>query len=60
MPRPTSPSTSLIRAWREAGHGVRYVQNVTDVDDPLLERATATGEDWRALAERETSCSATT
>ncbi len=43
-----------IRAWRAAGHQVRYVQNVTDVDDPLLERATATGEDWRALAERET------
>jgi L-cysteine:1D-myo-inositol 2-amino-2-deoxy-alpha-D-glucopyranoside ligase len=33
---------------------VRYVQNVTDVDDPLLERATATGEDWTELAERET------
>ena len=44
----------LIRAWRDAGHGVRYVQNVTDVDDPLLERATATGVDWAELAERET------
>jgi L-cysteine:1D-myo-inositol 2-amino-2-deoxy-alpha-D-glucopyranoside ligase len=44
----------LQRAWRDAGHPVRYVQNVTDVDDPLLERATATGEDWRALADRET------
>src|SRR5690349_23886387 len=44
----------LNRAWRSAGHEVRYVQNVTDVDDPLLERATATGEDWVALAERET------
>ncbi len=44
----------LQRAWRSAGHDVRYVQNVTDVDDPLLERATATGEDWEALAERET------
>jgi L-cysteine:1D-myo-inositol 2-amino-2-deoxy-alpha-D-glucopyranoside ligase len=33
---------------------VRYVQNVTDIDDPLLERARATGEDWRALAESET------
>jgi cysteine--1-D-myo-inosityl 2-amino-2-deoxy-alpha-D-glucopyranoside ligase len=43
----------VIRAWREAGHRVRYVQNVTDVDDPLLERAAATGEDWRALADRE-------
>jgi L-cysteine:1D-myo-inositol 2-amino-2-deoxy-alpha-D-glucopyranoside ligase len=29
----------LIRAWRDAGHDVAYVQNVTDVDDPLLERA---------------------
>ena len=36
----------LNRAWRDAGHDVRYVQNVTDVDDPLLERAEATGEDW--------------
>ncbi|RNL65775.1 cysteine--1-D-myo-inosityl 2-amino-2-deoxy-alpha-D-glucopyranoside ligase [Nocardioides marmoriginsengisoli] len=44
----------LNRAWRGAGHDVRYVQNVTDVDDPLLERATATGEDWVELAERET------
>jgi L-cysteine:1D-myo-inositol 2-amino-2-deoxy-alpha-D-glucopyranoside ligase len=44
----------LDRAWRSAGHDVRYVQNVTDVDDPLLERAEATGEDWVALAERET------
>jgi L-cysteine:1D-myo-inositol 2-amino-2-deoxy-alpha-D-glucopyranoside ligase len=44
----------LLRAWRSAGHEVKYVQNVTDVDDPLLERADATGEDWVALAERET------
>ena len=44
----------LNRAWRTSGHQVRYVQNVTDVDDPLLERANATGVDWVALAERET------
>jgi L-cysteine:1D-myo-inositol 2-amino-2-deoxy-alpha-D-glucopyranoside ligase len=44
----------LQRVWRDGGHGVHYVQNVTDVDDPLLERAAATGEDWTALAERET------
>jgi L-cysteine:1D-myo-inositol 2-amino-2-deoxy-alpha-D-glucopyranoside ligase len=43
----------LIRAWRDAGHDVTYVQNVTDVDDPLLERADRDGEDWRALAARE-------
>src|SRR5690606_29185323 len=44
----------LQRARRDAGHEVEYVQNVTDVDDPLLERAEATGEDWRELARRET------
>src|SRR5680860_73581 len=43
----------LNRAWRDAGLRVRYVQNVTDVDDPLLERATATGTDWRYLAESQ-------
>jgi L-cysteine:1D-myo-inositol 2-amino-2-deoxy-alpha-D-glucopyranoside ligase len=39
--------------WRDAGHAVHYVQNVTDVDDPLLDRAARTGENWMALAERE-------
>ncbi|GGO82902.1 cysteine--1-D-myo-inosityl 2-amino-2-deoxy-alpha-D-glucopyranoside ligase [Wenjunlia tyrosinilytica] len=43
------------RVWRDAGHDVEYVQNVTDVDDPLLKRAEETGEDWVALAERETA-----
>jgi L-cysteine:1D-myo-inositol 2-amino-2-deoxy-alpha-D-glucopyranoside ligase len=41
------------RVWRDAGHEVHYVQNITDVDDPLLERAAHTGEDWMSLAERE-------
>ncbi|MGI5329246.1 cysteine--1-D-myo-inosityl 2-amino-2-deoxy-alpha-D-glucopyranoside ligase [Actinomadura nitritigenes] len=41
------------RVWRDLGHTVHYVQNVTDVDDPLLERAQQTGEDWQELAERE-------
>ena len=43
----------LNRAWRDAGSEVSYVQNVTDVDDPLLERATATGVDWRDLAAQQ-------
>jgi cysteinyl-tRNA synthetase len=30
------------------------VQNVTDIDDPLLERANRDGEDWVAVATRET------
>lgn len=41
------------RVWRDSGHRVHYVQNTTDVDDPLLERARDTGEDWRELADRE-------
>ncbi|WP_026926636.1 cysteine--1-D-myo-inosityl 2-amino-2-deoxy-alpha-D-glucopyranoside ligase [Granulicoccus phenolivorans] len=38
------------RYWRDHGLAVDYTQNVTDVDDPLLERATATGVDWTELA----------
>jgi L-cysteine:1D-myo-inositol 2-amino-2-deoxy-alpha-D-glucopyranoside ligase len=45
---------TIQRLARDAGLPVRYVQNVTDVDDPLLERAVATGQDWRQIAERET------
>src|SRR5690348_10840878 len=43
----------LVRAWLDARFTVSYVQNVTDVDDPLLERADRDGEDWRELARRE-------
>jgi len=43
----------LQRVWRDGGHQVHYVQNVTDVDDPLLERATRDGVDWRDLAHSE-------
>jgi len=44
----------LQRSWRDRGLDVTYTQNVTDVDDPLLERATALGIDWVKLAESET------
>jgi L-cysteine:1D-myo-inositol 2-amino-2-deoxy-alpha-D-glucopyranoside ligase len=43
------------RMWRDQGLDVRYVQNVTDIDDPLLERAARDGEDWIVLAMRETA-----
>ncbi|WP_409482929.1 cysteine--1-D-myo-inosityl 2-amino-2-deoxy-alpha-D-glucopyranoside ligase [Arsenicicoccus dermatophilus] len=43
----------LGRALRQAGHEVAYTQNVTDVDDPLLERAARDGVDWTALATKE-------
>ncbi|KQQ11024.1 cysteine--1-D-myo-inosityl 2-amino-2-deoxy-alpha-D-glucopyranoside ligase [Rathayibacter sp. Leaf296] len=44
---------TVQRLWRDAGLEVDYAQNITDVDDPLLERATATGVDWRDLAEEQ-------
>lgn len=44
---------TLQRVWLDAGYKVHYAQNVTDVDDPLLERAAATGVDWRELAESQ-------
>ena len=44
----------INRAWRDLGLEVTYVQNVTDVDDPLLERAQATGQAWEELAEEQT------
>ncbi len=40
----------INRQWRDHGASVNYVQNITDIDDPLLERAAATGVDWRELA----------
>lgn len=40
----------INRQWRDNGYTVSYVQNVTDIDDPLLERAAATGADWEDLA----------
>jgi len=43
------------RLWLDNGHQVHYVQNVTDVDDPLLERAARDQDDWVVLAMRETA-----
>ncbi len=41
---------TLQRVWLDAGLDVHFTQNITDIDDPLLERAAATGMDWRDLA----------
>jgi L-cysteine:1D-myo-inositol 2-amino-2-deoxy-alpha-D-glucopyranoside ligase len=43
------------RVWRDLGHEVAYVQNVTDIDDPLLERAARDQDDWVVLGMRETA-----
>jgi L-cysteine:1D-myo-inositol 2-amino-2-deoxy-alpha-D-glucopyranoside ligase len=44
----------IYRVWLDNGHGVHYVQNVTDIDDPLFERATRDGVDWRELGAEQT------
>src|SRR5919107_1550058 len=41
------------RYWRDLGHDVAYVQNITDIDDPLLERAARDHDDWVVLGMRE-------
>ena len=45
----------INRVLRDQGHQVHYVQNVTDVDDPLFERADRDNEDWVVLGLRETA-----
>lgn len=41
----------LIRYLRRLGYPVRYVQNVTDIDDDILRRAESEGTDWRELGD---------
>ena len=45
----------LIRYLEFLGHRVRYVQNVTDIDDDILRKAAEVGEDWQALGDRGTA-----
>lgn len=40
----------INRFLRAQGAQVNYVQNITDIDDPLLERAKRDGLDWTELA----------
>ena len=45
----------LVRALRAAGQPVRYVQNVTDIDDDIMRRARELGTTWDRLASKETA-----
>ncbi|HXV42531.1 MAG TPA: cysteine--tRNA ligase [Anaerolineae bacterium] len=45
----------LIRYLEYKGHRVRYVQNVTDIDDDILRKANEVGEDWQSLGNRWTA-----
>jgi len=45
----------LVRAWRDAGLTVQYAQCLTDIDEPLLERARVMGLDWSTIAAGQTN-----
>ncbi|HEU5231133.1 MAG TPA: cysteine--tRNA ligase [Ktedonobacteraceae bacterium] len=45
---------TLIRYLEYRGYTVRYVQNVTDIDDDVLRKARELGMNWDELGRRET------
>lgn len=45
----------LVRYIEYCHYQVRYVQNVTDIDDDILRKAQEVGEDWRTLGNRWTA-----
>lgn len=43
---------TVARYLRHSGYALTYVRNVTDIDDKIIQRANANGEDFTALTER--------
>jgi L-cysteine:1D-myo-inositol 2-amino-2-deoxy-alpha-D-glucopyranoside ligase len=43
----------IARLLEATGHPVRYVQNVTDIDESILQRAARDRESWSGLARRQ-------
>src|SRR5258708_31178950 len=46
---------ALIRYLTARGHTVKYVQNVTDIDDDVLRKSRELGMAWDDLGKRETA-----
>jgi len=44
----------INRYLRASGSEVNFVENITDIDEPLLERAQRDGVSWEGLAQEET------
>jgi cysteinyl-tRNA synthetase len=42
----------VVRWLRATGYEVKYVQNITDIDDKIIKRANESGESMEALTER--------
>ncbi len=43
----------IHRYLKSAGATVNLIENITDIDDPLLERAARDGQNWQELAENQ-------
>lgn len=44
----------IVRYFQSIGYKVRYIRNITDIDDKIIERAQQNGETYNALATRFT------
>ncbi|OYX43462.1 cysteine--tRNA ligase [Candidatus Saccharibacteria bacterium 32-49-12] len=42
----------LARTLRQSGYHVNYLQNITDIDDKIIQRANDNKIDWRELSQR--------
>jgi L-cysteine:1D-myo-inositol 2-amino-2-deoxy-alpha-D-glucopyranoside ligase len=43
----------VIRALNFIGRETNYVQNITDIDDPLFERARVSGTNWQSIVDSQ-------
>ncbi|GDX17363.1 L-cysteine:1D-myo-inositol 2-amino-2-deoxy-alpha-D-glucopyranoside ligase [Actinomycetes bacterium] len=43
----------VIRALKFIGRETNYVQNITDIDDPLFERARNSGTNWQSIVDSQ-------
>lgn len=46
---------TIVRYLRYSGFNVKFVRNITDIDDKIIMRANQTGEPWQQLVTRMTS-----
>ena len=46
---------TIVRYLRHSGYNVKFVRNITDIDDKIIHRASQTGEDWQQLVARMTA-----
>jgi len=44
----------VVRYFRNQGLNVQYIQNLTDVDDDILRKASQLGKDWREVVKENT------